>query len=243
MVGMKSTKADKDHRRARRISKRKRRRPDDLALTPLGPGTFEPGLAEQILAAFHGFDPTGPWSTIAPRIVPVLKRRRHPYPADVAPLHIQVPPGIWTGFGIDIGPAFSHVNQSLMDGWGIDHATLLATALDNLAGLARAEPPVVETLHIGGVEVTAIQGQGWGSSLVLAPHLLRPILDATPRVLLTPIRNTLLALPDDVDDELALDLWEAITEGAHDELEVDPLRWTGSTVTLLADQRTVGLPN
>jgi hypothetical protein len=243
MVGMKSTKAAKDQRRARRISKRNRRRPGDLTLTTLGPGTLEPGLAEQILAAFRGFDPSGPWSAIAPRIVPVLKRRRHPYPPEAAPLHIHVPPGIWTGFGIDVGPAFSHVSQTLLDGWGIDHATLLATALDNLAGLVRSEPPVVESLHIGGVDVTAIQGQGWGSSLVLAPDLLRPLLDPTPRVLLAPVRNTLLALPDDVAAELAFELWDAITEGAHDELEVDPLRWTGSTVTLLADSSTVGLPN
>jgi hypothetical protein len=240
---MKSTKAAKHERRAHRLAKRKGRRSDDLQLMPLGPGTFEPGLADQVLAAFRGFDPTGPWSTVAPRIVPVLKRRRHPYPADAAPLHIHVPPGIWTGFGIDFGPAFSHVSQTLMDSWGIDHATLLATALDNLAGLVRSEPPVIDSLHIGGVEVTAIQGQGWGSSLVLAPELLRPILDTTPRVLLAPVRNTLLALPDDVDDELAFDLWAAITEGAHDELEVDPLRWTGVTVTLLADHTTVGLPN
>jgi hypothetical protein len=243
MVGMKSTKAAKDQRRARRISKRNRRRPGDLTLTTLGPGTLEPGLAEQILAAFRGFDPSGPWSAIAPRIVPVLKRRRHPHPPEAAPLHIHVPPGIWTGFGIDVGPAFSHVSQTLLDGWGIDHATLLATALDNLAGLVRSEPPVVESLHIGGVDVTAIQGQGWGSSLVLAPDLLRPLLDPTPRVLLAPVRNTLLALPDDVAAELAFELWDAITEGAHDELEVDPLRWTGSTVTLLADSSTVGLPN
>lgn len=240
---MKSTKAAKHERRAHRLAKGKRRRSDDLTLTPLGPGTLEPGLVEQLLAAFRGFDPSGPWSTIAPRIVPVLKRRRHPYPPDMAPIHIHVPPGIWTGFGIDVGPAFSHVSQSLMDGWGIDHATLLATALDNLAGLVRTEPPVVESLDIGGVQITAIQGQGWGSSLVLAPDLLRPILDATPRVLLAPVRNTLLALPDDVDDGMAFDLWEAITEGAHDELEVDPLRWTGSTVTLLADLTTVGLAN
>jgi hypothetical protein len=135
------------------------------------------------------------------------------------------------------------VTQTLLDGWGIDHATLLATALDNLAGLVRSEPPVVKSLHIGGVEITAIQGQGWGSSLVLAPDLLRPLLDTTPRVLLAPVRNTLLALPDDVEAELAFDLWETITEGAHDELQVDPLRWTGSTVTLLADLSTVGLPN
>ena len=240
---MKSTKAAKTERRARRLSKSKRHRDEDLTLRPLGPGTFEPGLAEQILAAFRGFDPSAPWPVIAPRVVPALKRARHPYPPDMAPLHINVPPGIWTGFGIDMGPAFSHVTQTLLDGWGIDHATLLATALDNLAGLVRSEPPVVESLHVDGVEITAIQGQGWGSSLVLAPDLLRPLLDPNPRVLLAPIRNTLLALPDDVDAELALDLWATITEGAHDELQVEPLRWTGSTVTLLADLSTVGLLN
>jgi hypothetical protein len=243
MVGMKSTKTAKIERRARRISKRRRHGDDGLRLSPLGPGTFEPGLAEHVLAAFRGFDPTAPWPIMAPRIVPALKRVRHPFPPDMAPLHINVPPGIWTGFGIDMGPAFSHVTQTLLDGWGIDQATLLATALDNLAGLARSEPPVVESLDVGGVKITAIQGQGWGSSLVLAPDLLRPLLDTTPRVLLAPVRNTLLALPDDVDDELAFDLWAAITESAHDELEVDPLRWTGSTVTLLADARTVGLAN
>jgi hypothetical protein len=243
MVGMKSTKTAKAERRTRRISKHKGRRNDDLRLTPLGPGTFEPGLAEQILAAFSGFDPSAPWSVIEPRIVPALKRVRQPYPPDMAPLQINVPPGIWTGFGIDMGPAFSHVTRRLLDGWGIDHATLLAAALANLAGLVRTEPPVMETLHVGGVDVTAIQGQGWGSSLVLAPDLLRPLLDSTPRVLLAPVRNTLLALPDDVDDAFAFELWDAIVDGAHDELQVDPLRWTGSTVTLLADVNTVGLPN
>jgi hypothetical protein len=92
------------------------------------------------------------------------------------------------------------------------------------------------------VQVTAIQGQGWGSSLILLPELLRPILGQTPRVLLAPVRNTLLALPDDVEDGLAIDLWQAIAQGAHDELDVDPLRWTGSTVALLTDG-ALGLPN
>jgi len=240
---MKSIKAGKDERRARRVAKRRRQRDGGLRLTPLGPGTFEPGLADRILAAFRGFDPSAPWLEIAPRIVPALKRRHHPFPADMAPLHIHVPPGVWTGFGIDVGPAFSHVTRAFVDGWGIDDATLLATALDNLSGLVRSEGPRVEVLHVGEVEVIAIQGQGWGSSLILAPDLLRPLLHSTPRVLLAPVRNTLLALPDDVEPELAMDLWAAIADGAHDELEVEPLRWTGSTVALLADGTTVGLPN
>jgi hypothetical protein len=203
---------------------------------------MDPGLSDQIVAAFRGFDPTGPWSSVAPRIVPVLKRRHHPYPPEAAPLHIRVPPGVWTGFGIDLGPAFSHVSQVLLDAWQIDHATLLGTALGNLAELVGREPPVVESFPVNGVAVTAVQGQGWGSSLILAPELLRPILGPDARLLLTPVRNTLLALPDDVDDEIAYELWVAIADGAHDELDVDPLRWTGSTVALIGDP-AVGLPN
>jgi hypothetical protein len=212
-----------------------------MRLHPLG-GPFEPGLADRILAAFDGFDPTGPWSSVAPKIVPVLKRVHHPYPPEMAPLHIRIPPGVWTGFGIDLGPAFSHVSQVLLDGWGIDHATLLGTALQNLTDLVRREVPVIDTVPVDGIEVTAIQGQGWGSSLILVPEVLRPILGPTPRLLLAPVRNTLVALPDDVDDDLAVDLWQAIADGAHDELDVDPLRWTGSTVAA-RDGATVGLPN
>jgi hypothetical protein len=56
------------------------------------------------------------------------------------------------------------------------------------------------------------------------------------------VRNTLLALPDDVDDDMAFQVCEAIADGAHDELDVDPLRWTGSTVALIGDP-ALGLPN
>ena len=240
MKTLKARKVAKDERRGRRKA-RSRRGPDGLRLRPLG-AAFEPGLAERILAAFEGFDPSAPWSDVAPRIVPVLKRVHHPYPAEMAPIHIRVPPGIWTGFGIDLGPAFSHVSQTLLDGWGVDHATLLGTALTNLTDLVRREAPIVDTVPVEGIKVTAIQGQGWGSSLILVPEVLGPILGATPRVLLAPVRNTLLALPDDVDEGLAIDLWQAIAHGAHDELDVDPLRWTGSTVALLTDG-ALGLPN
>jgi hypothetical protein len=193
MKTLKARKTAKDERRNRRKQK-SRRRPDGLRLHPLG-GTFEPGLAESILAAFDAFDPTAPWADVAPRIVPVLKRVHHPFPPEMAPIHIRVPPGIWTGFGIDLGPAFSHVSQALLDRWGIDHATLLGTALANLTDLVRQEQPIVDAVPVDGVE-----------------------------------------------DGLAVDLWQAIAQGAHDELDVEPLRWTGSTVASIGDG-TQGLPN
>lgn len=125
----------------------------------------------------------------------------------------------------------------------MDEATLLGTALENLRRLVVDEPPRIERFEHAGAAVMTVSGQGWGSSLVLLPDVLRPHLGADPRVLLTPVRNTVVALPDDVDPDLAYDIWDALAHGAHDELDVQPLRWTGSTVTTLLDRQTQGLPN
>ncbi len=157
-------------------------------------------------------------------------------------MHIFVPPGVWTGFGIDFGPAFTHVTSEQVKHWGIDHATLLGTALENLRALTLVEPPRVERIHPEGVETIAIQGQGWGSALILVPEVLRPILGDAPRVLLAPVRNTLVALPEDVDPDIAFRMWDAIAKGCHDELDMNLLRWTGRTVVADGDE-ALGLPN
>ncbi len=113
---------------------------------------------------------------------------------------------------------------------------------ENLRALTVVEPPRVERIHPEGVETIAIQGQGWGSALILVPEVLRPILGEMPRVLLAPVRNTLVALPDDVDPDLAFRMWDAIAEGCHDELDLNLLRWTGTTVVADGDEAQ-GLPN
>ena len=164
-------------------------------------------------------------------MLPLLKRVRHPFPPDAAPMHLQVPPGIWTGFGIDIGPAWAHVSRGLFRRWGIDEATLLGTALENLRRRVLEEPPLVERATVAGASLTVIQAQGWGSALVLAPDRLGAIIGPEPRTLLAPVRNALVALPRDVDIELAAEVWETFVETGADELDVDPLAWDGRTVT------------
>ena len=62
-----------------------------------------------------------------------------------------------------------------------------------------------------------------------------------PRILLTPVRNALVALPEDVDLELAVAVWEAFAEGSSDELDVDPLRWTGPAVTAFDEDPSTSL--
>ena len=199
-------------------------------------------LFDRVLAAAQGLDLDAPWADIAAKVLPILRRVRHPYPPEASPMHIFVPPGVWTGFGVDFGPAFTHITASQIAHWGIDHATLLGTALENLRALCVVEPPRVERIRPDGVETVAIQGQGWGSALILVPEVLRPILGDRPRLLLAPVRNTLVALPDDVDPELAFRMWDAIAEDCHDELDLDLLRWTGSTVVADGDE-TLGLAN
>lgn len=238
---MKMTKAAKDERRARRKAK-DRRRDDERVPTHLVHSIADPSAFERILAAIQGLDVTAPWDEIAPLILPVLKRAHHPFPADLAPLHMHVPPGLWTGFGIDLGPAFSHVSAAMLESWGVDQATLLGTALENLRRLIDRDPPRVQRFEFEGVGLVGVQGQGWGSSLLLLPEALGPILGAEPRLLLAPVRNTLVSLPDDVDVDLAAGVWHALADGAHDELDVEPLRWTGSAIATLGDASR-GLPN
>ena len=244
---MKTTKGDrhtrsaKAERRAKREAKDRRRHDGPFRMQVLG-GTMDRELFDRVLAAAQSLDLDAPWPDIASLVLPILRRVHHPYPPEAAPMHIFVPPGVWTGFGIDFGPAFTHVTAEQVKRWGIDHATLLGTALENLRALTVVEPPRVERIHPEGVETIAIQGQGWGSALILVPEVLRPILGEMPRVLLAPVRNTLVALPEDVDPDMAFRMWDAIAEGCHDELDLNLLRWTGTTVVADGDE-ALGLPN
>jgi hypothetical protein len=238
---MKTTKAAKDERRAHRKAKDRRRHDERSSMHAMG-GVMDPDVYERVLAAAQTLDFAAPWDQMAPMILPVLKRVRHPYPPEAAPLHLHVPPGLWTGFGIDFGPAFSHVSAPMLERWGVDQATLLGTALENLRNLIVREPPQIQRFEFDGVELIAVQGQGWGSSLLLLPDALGPILGGAPRMLIAPVRNTLVALPEDVDVDIAAGVWHALADWAHDELDVDPLRWTGSAVVALGDP-TRGLPN
>ena len=243
---MKTTKAAKAERRDRRAhrddTKRRKRRRDGLQLTPLG-GRMDPELMDRILEEAKAIDFDAPFVDLAPRILPVLKRVWHPYPPDMQLVNVTLPPGIPTGFCIDMGPAFSHITSDLLERWQLDIPTLLTTALDNLRALVLVEPPVVQRFTHEGVDVMAIQGQGWGSALLLLPDVLGPIVGDRPRVLMAPTRNTVLSLPEDVDPAVAKLFWWAITDGAHDALDVDPVLWTGSDVASIWQEGASGLPN
>ena len=232
MASDKATRKARAAKAERRAHRRKdRRHGRDRPVPDLG----------RILGAIAAIDPDAPWDRVAPHILPILKRA-HPPLAMASSVYVTVPPGIRTGFGIDLGPAFTHVDTAMVERWGVSTAALLGTALENLRAVIDREPPIVERIEPDGVPVTVVQGQGWGSSLVLVPDALGPLIGAEPRLLLAPVRNTLVAVPDAAPEDFVEDLYLAIAGGAPDALDPRVLRWTGRAVVGLTD-RSVGWPN
>ncbi len=163
------------------------------------------------------------WDELAPAVIPVLPRRRPMPPAAGEPFRVTLPPGIPTGFGIDIGPAFLVVGRSMLEGWPIGPADLVARALANLRERAR---PVrardLATLDIDGVPARVLQtGLGCASALVLVPDELRRILGDRPQCLLAPMRDVLVSLPPDVDRRFAAWLNNELVSMDPNGLELD----------------------
>jgi hypothetical protein len=145
------------------------------------------------------------WDVVAPRLVPLFERVR-PYPPGMpAPIQMLVPPGVQIGFGMDIGPAFVTVSDTLAADWAKSPADLAVQAMANLHSLA-SEVALTEVFHgpIGDVETAWLQTKrGVGSVLVLAPSELRRIFGAGPRRFIAPMRDLLIGMPADTDAEFA----------------------------------------
>jgi hypothetical protein len=156
------------------------------------------------------------WTDIAPQVLPAFPRRRPPAVGFGEPLHVLLPPGVVTGFGIDIGPAFLQVSESLVEQWAIPASDVAARALANLGELtARLRSSDLVRERIDGTEVRVLfSGLGWASALLLLPDELQRILGPEPQRLVAPTRDLLLSLPIDVDRGLAA--WVNEEFGASD---------------------------
>lgn len=190
--------------RDRRHAKRRRKAGKDYRTVDLGNGVVQ-ARPDEVLRAMGGLPPDLDWPSLAPSIVPILPRRRPMPPSAGAPVLVTLPPGIPTGFGIDIGPAFLMVGESLLETWPVTAAELVATALDNLRDRTRALRP--RDLHrdaIDGVPVRILQsGAGCASALVLVPDELLRLFGVDRQLLLAPMRDLVLSLPADVDRRFA----------------------------------------
>ena len=165
------------------------------------------------------------WEELASHVIPVLPRRR-PMPAEAGePFRVTLPPGIPTGFGVDIGPAFLVVGPSLLAGWPVGPADLVARALANLRDRLRpVRPRDVFRQSIDGIPVRILQtGVGCASALVLLPDELRRILGPDPQCLVAPMRDLLVSMPRDVDRSFAGWLNEELASMDPNGLALDAL--------------------
>ncbi len=189
--------------RERRRAKRRRKAGKDYATVDLGNGV-ETASVEAVMRAMGELPRDLEWPTMASQVIPILPRRR-PMPAEAGePFRVTLPPGIPTGFGIDIGPAFLVVGASMLASWPIGPAELVAAGLDNLR--RRLRPVRPRDLHhdaFQGVPVRILQsGAGCASALVLVPDELERIFGADRQCLIAPMRDLLISMPADADREL-----------------------------------------
>ena len=208
--------------RERRRAKRRRRAGKDYQAEDLGNG-IEVATAEAVMRAVGSLPPDLGWDELAGAVIPVLPRRRPMPPMSGEPFRVTLPPGIPTGFGIDIGPAFLMVGETLLSGWKVGPADLVARALANLR--ERTRPVRARDLvdvEIEGVPVRVLQtGLGCASALVLAPDELRRIFGERPQCLLAPMRDVLVSLPPDVDRRFAAWLNEELASMDPNGLALD----------------------
>jgi hypothetical protein len=211
--------------RERRRAKRRRRAGKDYQAEDLGNG-IEVATAEAVMRAVGSLPADLGWDELAGAVIPVLPRRRPMPPMSGEPFRVTLPPGIPTGFGIDIGPAFLMVGETLLSGWQIGPADLVARALANLR--ERTRPVRARDLvgvSIEGVPTRVLQtGLGCASALVLAPDELRRIFGERPQCILAPMRDVLVSLPPDVDRRFAAWLNEELATMDPNGLALDAFK-------------------
>ena len=238
MRGMKTTKGDRhDDAKAERRAKRK---PRTVVGTTAGCGCRSSAarwIGKSSTASWpaaQSLDLDAPWPDIAPLVLPVLRRVHHPYPPEAAPdAHLRAARRVdRVRHRLRTGVHPRHV-RAQVERWGVDHATLLGTALENLRALTLVERPRVERIHPDGVETIAIQGQGWGSALILVPEVLRPILgDGAAGAPGAGPQHARWHCPRTSTRTSRSACGRPSPRAAHDELDMNLLRWTGTTVVV-----------
>jgi hypothetical protein len=184
----------------KRRAKRRHKAGKSYRTLDLGNGMVQ-ATPDAVMRAMGGLPPDLDWPAMSGAVIPILPRRRPLPPLAGEPVRVTLPPGIPTGFGIDIGPAFLVVGESLLATWPVGPADLVATALDNLR--SRMRPVRARDLvrqAIDGVPVRVLQsGAGCASGLVLVEDDLRRIFGGGPQCLIAPMRDILISMPVDAD--------------------------------------------
>lgn len=188
--------------RQRRRDRRRATAGKDYRTIEIGNG-IETAAPSAVLEAFDRLPADLDWESLAGCLVPLLPRRLPMLVPAGEPIEVLLPPGIRTGFGLDIGPAFVRVDTSLVERWGVDTLTVVGRSLENLRARTRSvRPRDLMRERIDSVPVRVLQtGIGCASTLLLIEDELMRIFGTDPQVLIAPMRDLLVSMPADSDRE------------------------------------------
>jgi hypothetical protein len=197
--------------KTRNRSRRKRPRNKDYPALDIGNGIIQATPAA-VLGALSRLPTDLDWSSVEEMVVPVFARRR-PFPFETGtPVRVLLPPGVLTGFGVDIGPAVLHIGEDILATWPVDRDELVERALTNLRELTRrVRPRDVIDERLDGRPMRILQsGEGWASTLVLLEDELARIFGPAPQRFIAPMRDLLISMPASVEPDLAAWLTEEL---------------------------------
>jgi hypothetical protein len=144
------------------------------------------------------------WDLASTQVRPVFVRRRPMPPGADRPVTFRVPLGVNVALGLDIGPAFLYVGQSMLASWPVTGDEALGRAMSNLRASVTDERYVeMEYGTVADIPIWWYQSHGGlASGLLLLEDELNARYGDEPRLLVAPMRNLLLAAPFDADREV-----------------------------------------
>ena len=174
--------------------------------------------AEAVAEALDGIPAEPPWAWAALRVLPTI-------PGDVVQLldgidldelgfrplgdfpTVHVEPGIDVAFGIEADVVNVRVQQADLDRWDMQPADVMPAALANLRRAVGTWTGRVVDDTYQGVSVRMLEDwPHWAVSLLLLPSELQRVFGPGDQVFVAPYACNLVALPADVDRDLAADI-------------------------------------
>lgn len=124
---------------------------------------------------------------------------------DFPTLHVE--PGVDVAFGIEAEVVQVRVHQADLDRWELTLAEVMPAALANLRRAIGTWTGRVKEDRYEGVPVRMLEDwPQWAVSLLLVPEELKRLFGSHDQVFVAPYACNLVALPADVDRDLAADL-------------------------------------
>jgi hypothetical protein len=182
--------------------------------------------------AFKKMPKPVPWDWAAPRMLPILSGPCLDLPGE--PL-IRAKSGIgpMVDFGIDLGGAFTYVDEIVAQRWECSSDQLMERALLNLQRRAGGLPrSCVASGVMSGHPIRIIQHRpSWASSLLLVPNELFRLVGDHDQIVVVPTTSCLISFPLDTPSQIVADVAIDFERGSRRPLLLDPFLTTDGRVS------------